>query len=179
MIELRQIFLLRHAKSSWAYPGLEDFDRPLNERGVKTAAAMGHYMSRQGLVPDMILCSPSARTLATLDGLKGGLGHALQSVAVDVNADIYEASYMDLLALLRGVDPERKRVLMIGHCPGIAHLAIRLTNGHGDAAALDKLAEKFPTCSLAVLNTSVTAWSDLDQGECRLSAFVRPSDFWD
>lgn len=179
MTKLRQIFLLRHAKSSWSHPGLEDFERPLNERGVKTAAAMGHYMSRQGLVPDMILCSPSVRTLATLEGLKGGLGHALQSVAVDINPRIYEASYMDLLTLLQGLGPDRNRVLLIGHCPGIAHLASRLANGQGDAAALDKLDEKFPTCSLAVLNTSVTDWSTLGQGDCRLSAFVRPADFWD
>lgn len=176
---MRQIFLLRHAKSSWALAGLEDFERPLNERGEKAAAAMGHYMSRQGLIPEIVLCSPALRTRETLEGLKGGLGHALAKVPVDFNDAIYEASFIDLLTVLRGVDKEYKRILMIGHCPGIAHLATILADGHGDAKALAKLAEKYPTGSLAVLHAGVGEWDELGQASCSLTSFVRPSDFWD
>ena len=55
--------LLRHAKSSWADPGLDDFDRPLSERGENAAPRMGAYMAKHGIVPELILSSPSARTL--------------------------------------------------------------------------------------------------------------------
>ncbi len=179
MTKVRQIFLLRHAKSSWAHAGVEDFERPLNERGIKAAAAMGHYMSRQGLLPDIVLCSPARRTRETLDGLKGGLGHVLAKVPVDFTDAIYEASFLDLLTALRGIDKEHKRVLMIGHCPGIAHLASILVDRQGDAKALAKLDDKFPTCALAVLNTGVKDWEELGQASCSLADFVRPTDLWD
>ena len=179
MTELRQIFLLRHAKSSWDHPSLDDFERPLNERGIKAAAAMGHYMSRQGLVPNIVLCSPSKRTRETLDALKGGMGHALAHVPIDFNDGIYEANFMDLLAILRGVDNEYKKILMIGHCPGIANVATLLADKQGDARALAKLDEKFPTCSIAVLNTGIKDWLELGQASCSLGAFIRPTDLWD
>lgn len=176
---MRRLFLLRHAKSSWAHSTLEDFERPLNERGIKAAAAMGHYMSRQGLLPEIVLCSPSRRTRETLDGLKGGLGHVLAKVPVDYNDAIYEASFIDLLTVLRGVDREYKTILMIGHCPGIAHLSTMLVDGQGDAKALAKLDDKFPTGSLAVLNSVIKEWDELGQASCSLAAFIRPTDLWE
>ena len=59
--------LLRHAKSSWANPGQQDFDRPLNERGLEAAPRMGAFMAEHGIAPDLVLCSPSVRTRQTLD----------------------------------------------------------------------------------------------------------------
>ena len=68
------LFLLRHAKSSWADPGLDDYERPLAKRGVNAGAEMGKYLKRQKLRPDLILCSGAVRTRATLELVLAELG---------------------------------------------------------------------------------------------------------
>src|SRR5690349_1589139 len=61
----RRILLLRHAKSAWDEPGLDDFDRPLAARGRRAAAVMGVYLRDEKLVPDLVLCSAARRAAET------------------------------------------------------------------------------------------------------------------
>ena len=62
---MKVLYLLRHAKSSWKDPTLEDFDRPLNKRGRSAAKTMGRHLHRNGLRPDLVLCSAARRTQET------------------------------------------------------------------------------------------------------------------
>src|SRR5262245_530195 len=64
---MRRLMLLRHAKSDWSSPGMQDRDRPLNRRGQTTAPKIGAYMARSALVPDLIICSPAKRTRETFE----------------------------------------------------------------------------------------------------------------
>ncbi len=75
--------LLRHAKSSWADPGLNDYERPLAKRGANAAAEIGKYLKRQKLRPDLILCSGAARTRATLELVLAELGSPAPEVRND------------------------------------------------------------------------------------------------
>lgn len=167
-----QLLLLRHAKSSWDEAGLDDFDRPLNPRGRRAARAMAQYLRKAALRPDMILCSAARRTRETYDILEP----ALEGIPVSFEADLYEAGRHDLLKRLHRLDDHLHTVMLIGHNPGLERLASALANGHGEAKPLARLAEKYPTGTLAVLEADIARWGALQDGACRLTGFVRPAD---
>ncbi len=167
---MRQIFLLRHAKSSWDDPTLDDFDRPLNQRGRKNAARMGKYLTEAAIRPSLILCSSARRTQETYDIIVS----KLKDVPTVVERRLYEATSGQILALLRQMDDLVPSVLVIGHNPGLESLALFLAMGRGPL--LDRLADKYPTGALATLETDISQWRDLDRASCRLTGFVRPAD---
>jgi phosphohistidine phosphatase len=169
---MRQLFLLRHAKSSWDDPGQDDFDRPLNARGRKAAGAMARHLRERGIRPAMILCSAARRTRETYEILSP----SIEGIPVAFEAELYEATRRDLVGRLRRLDDHLGSVLLIGHNPGLARLAAALCHGHGDSKALARLAEKYPTGTLATLETDIARWGALDDGTCRLTAFMRPAD---
>ncbi|MCM5555626.1 histidine phosphatase family protein [Pleomorphomonas sp. NRK KF1] len=166
-----RLFLLRHAKSPPAVSGQKDFDRPLTARGREAAPAVGRHMADEGYVPDLVLCSPSARTRETLDGVKPFLP---ERVAVDLVRDLYEASVGAMLKVIATHADRSENLLVVGHNPSIHRLASTLP-GEGDPALMKRLSAKFPTASLAVIEFS-GAWSDLGPGDGRLISFVTPAD---
>lgn len=169
---MRQIFLLRHAKSSWDDPALNDFDRPLNNRGRRNARALAAHFRRANIHPSVILCSAARRTRETYDILSP----SLEGIPISFEAELYEAAKHDLLERLRRLHDNLASVLLIGHNPGLERLASALSGGQGKATALARLAEKYPTGTLAVLETDIGHWGTLQDGCCRLTAFVRPAD---
>ncbi|WP_370678155.1 histidine phosphatase family protein [Pleomorphomonas sp. PLEO] len=166
-----RLFLLRHAKSPPALSGQKDFDRPLAERGRAAVAVVGRHMAKEGHVPDLVLCSPSARTRETLEELRPFLP---DHVAMDYVRDLYEASLGAMLKVIASHADSSERLLVVGHNPSIHRLATTLP-GEGDPGMLAQLEERFPTGSLAVIDFSV-AWRDVGPGSGRLVAFVTPAD---
>ena len=175
MIPLRNLYLLRHAKSSWDDPSLDDFDRPLNGRGRKAARRMAAHLAATGIRPALVLVSPARRTRATWDILSG----ALEGVPSAIEEGLYEAGKSELMDRLRHLDEHLTSVMLIGHNPGLERLAQGLCHGHGEETAVARLKDKFPTGTLAVLETDVDRWAKLAGGTCRLTAFVRPKDIGD
>ena len=169
---MKLLYLLRHAKSSWDDPDLDDFDRPLNKRGRKSAKAMAAFFRETGIAPETILCSPAKRTRETLKHLAPAVGQT----PVQLDRRIYEASYQTLLLCLADLPPEVKSVLLIGHNPGLERLALYLMSDHGHGPGAARLQDKYPTGSLAVLSAPASGWDDLQVGSCRLDDFVRPAD---
>src|SRR5215831_15132963 len=100
--------LLRHAKSSWDDPALEDFDRPLAKRGQTAAPRMGAYMQANGLMPDLVLCSPAVRARQTLDLLLSCLGGG---PTVVYEQAFYLAAPSVLLARIRKIDARIRHTL--------------------------------------------------------------------
>ena len=166
------LLLLRHAKSDWSNPGLGDFDRPLNKRGRKAAPLMGRYLRAEGLMPDLVLCSAARRAQETWELVAAELR---TEVPVKTLRSLYLAPPSRLMATLLRVPDAPQRVLLIGHNPGMEHLAALLTGG-GDPAARSRLLEKFPTAALALLRLEGAAWDALAPGGAVLERFVRPRD---
>ena len=166
----RQLFVLRHFKSSWDDPDVDDFDRPLAPRGQRDAAGMAGRLAAAGPVPELILCSPARRTRETLAAVLVGLGGAPMVQFVDA---LYGASAGELVALLRALPAGTGSVLLVGHNPGLQELVLRLA-GDGDGAARRQAEFKFPTGALATLDLGATAWADLAAGAARLDALVVP-----
>lgn len=172
---MKTLYLLRHAKSSWSDPSLDDVDRPLNRRGREAAAAMGAYCREHSIKPDVVLCSAAARARETLDVLDKARG---ESAPVRFQKSLYLASPSRMLAALRALDDRCSSAMLVGHEPDIRRLALDLVGG-GAPLAMRRLDAKFPTGALAVLTFPVDRWRAIAAGEGRLESFVRPRDFAD
>ncbi len=168
---MRELLLLRHAKSSRDDAGLSDVDRPLSGRGRKDAPRMGALMAARGWVPDHAIVSPALRTRQTWDMLRPALGN----IATRTDDTIYEAAPEAILAAIRSAPPRARRLIVIGHNPGLEGLAAILASAQSDEPALAALREKFPTGALARFAVEAE-WRDLDGGGARLTDFVRPQD---
>jgi phosphohistidine phosphatase len=171
---MRQLLLLRHAKSSWDDASLSDHSRPLNARGRMAAATMAERMRELGLVPDIVLVSSSRRTLQTLEALQPIEGGPI----VEVMDDLYLASWPQLLGALRAVPETARSALLLGHNPGMHELGLALMGPAGAAmggAYARRLAEGYPTGALAEF-TVAGAWSQLAEGGGRLVRFLAPRD---
>ena len=169
---MKILYLLRHAKSSWKDPSLEDFDRPLNGRGKRAAKRMGGYLDAEGLHPAAVLCSAAARTRQTLDLVQPALGDGAQ---IKVKKSLYLASPSRILEVLGSLEDSVPSAMVIAHNPGIQELALSLTGSAKDDT-LDLMKTKFPTAALAMLTSDAKRWSDLEPGTLHLEAFVRPKD---
>jgi phosphohistidine phosphatase len=162
---LKQLELLRHAKSSWADPDIADHDRPLNARGRAAAALVGRHMHEQTPPPDLVLCSTATRTRQTLQLLELGAG-----AQVRFEDELYGAGAAGLLARLKAVPATVGTVLLVGHNPGIEDLTRML-----DRDGLTSV-PKFPTAALAVLGFDIGAWNELDPGTGHVVGFFTPRD---
>ena len=166
---MRRLYLLRHAKSSWDDADLADFDRPLDARGERAAAAMAVYCRQIGLAPDRVLCSPSCRTRATWARLRAEIPD-LPAAAFPKAA--YEADRETLAGLLASAPADAASILLIGHNPGLQDLAVWLANG--PKALKDALAEKLPTGALVILDIDGDDWASLGEGEAAVVEVTAP-----
>ncbi|SHI84446.1 phosphohistidine phosphatase [Roseomonas rosea] len=167
---MRQLLLLRHAKSAWDDPALSDHARPLNARGRRAVAAMSAAMRGLGLRPELVLVSSSRRTLQTLEGL-GALDGPPRVEPMD---DLYLAPWTRLLDALREVPEGVGSVLLIAHNPGLHDLALNLAGPDGGMAG-GALAEAYPTGALAEFAVE-RPWSALGPDAARLVRFLQPRD---
>ena len=170
----RRLLLIRHAKSAWDRPGLDDHDRPLASRGRRAAAALGVYLADEGLVPDLVLSSSARRAKETWDGILRQLDPA-PPPPLQLDRALYMAPGEAIRRVVAGVDDAAKTVAVIGHEGGVDALARRLART-GDAVALKRLAEAFPTAAMAVLEGTLSSWRDLAPGALGLARLVRPKD---
>lgn len=148
------LVLVRHAKSDWGDPLLDDHDRPLNDRGVRDAPVMARRLSATGFRPDVILASTAVRARTTAEAFAAELG-----VAVSLDADLYGAPASTLLRAAAAT--RASAVVVVAHDPGMTVLAERLSGGGID---------HMPTCAVAVF-----AW---DEDEWDVATSVDP-DSWD
>ena len=172
---MRQLLLLRHAKSSWDDPALSDHARPLNARGRRAAAAIAEAMRDLGLAPDIVLVSSARRTLQTLEALTPFDDAAL----VEPMDALYLATWRRLLEAVQDVPETARSLLLIGHNPGMHELALALAGPAAMARGgpeLQRLAEGYPTGALAEF-TIAGLWRQLEPGGGRLVRFIQPRDF--
>ena len=168
---MKTLHLLRHAKSSWDQPGLPDFERPLAPRGRRAARKLAGHFRAAAISPELVLCSPSVRTRATLEPIRA----ELDDPTVRFPEALYAAGFETLLDIVHRVDPHVPSLLLIGHNPGLQLLALRLARS-GDPGNLRRLAEKFPTGALATIALDVGAWEEVGLVAGELVAYVVPRD---
>jgi phosphohistidine phosphatase len=163
------LHLLRHAKSSWDPPQLEDGDRPLAPRGERAARKLARHLAALRVAPDLVLCSSALRARQTLQLI----GPALPRTAdVLIEDGLYGAAGRDLLDRLRRVGAGAVEVMLVGHNPGIHDLALTL----GGNTAPESMIARFPTGALVSLRPRATAWEQLQPGSAEITRIVLPRD---
>jgi len=168
----KSLILLRHAKSSWNHPTLDDFDRPLNKRGERAAMIIGQYLEQEAVAPDLVLCSPARRTRQTWEIIRPFLP---PDTEFRKNDSIYLADAGRLLEILSECGDGGGLILLIGHNPGLENLASALCREQG-GDDLDRLHQKFPTGALAFIDLDIGRWADLAPGTGELKRFVTPRE---
>ena len=133
---------------------------------------MGQWLKRQKLRPDLALCSTAARVGETLTLIRPSLP---AGIAVVEKKKLYMALPREILAEIAKVGADVGTLMVIGHNPGIGSLAHWLA-GQGDAQDLQRIAEKFPTAAIAVLDFDVESWRDVDGETGTLRHFATPKD---
>ncbi|WP_346838132.1 histidine phosphatase family protein [Microbulbifer sp. SAOS-129_SWC] len=164
---MKKLTLIRHAKSSWADPALNDFERPLNKRGQRDLPAMARrvrdFYADAGLVPDRLLTSGALRALTTARALADAL--QLGSEQVLVQPELYAASCEALLQQLQRQSDRWRHLILVAHNPGLEDLACYLTH--------ERLA-KFPTAAVLHIHLGIAHWRELAESCGRVELFDYP-----
>jgi phosphohistidine phosphatase len=168
---MKTLYLLRHAKSSWDDPAIQDFQRPLADPGRQAAPRIGKYMKKQKLIPNAVLCSGARRAVETWELI----APSFDEPKVQIDDTLYMASPDAMLSWLRRLPADLGAVLMIGHNPGFEELAHRLCS-NGKKKAIKQMRKKFPAGALAVITFETDDWAQVGDGSGFLDRFVRPKD---
>lgn len=160
---MKNLIIIRHAKSSWDDPGLADFDRPLNKRGKRDAPLMGGLLRDRELYPDRIVSSPASRASKTARLIAEAVGY--DPGAIDFRDNLYLAGLPALVELVRGFDDTWGRVYLIGHNPELTELCNFLA---GEDIA------NIPTAGVAAIEFAVDSWAYVMAGAGRLAFFDYP-----
>ncbi len=159
----KRVYLLRHAKSSWKDPLLEDFERPLNKRGKHDAPLLGKRLLSSHVLPDLVVSSPAKRAAATAKIIAKEIGYPKKQIVYE--SAIYEADAATLLALLHRLENNVQQVLVCGHNPGLTMLAEYLGG---------ILIENIPTCGIVCIDFAVDVWQEIGEGQGTLVFFDYP-----
>ena len=164
---MKSLHLLRHAKSSWKDPGLNDHDRPLSKRG-QTAKMMAAYLRRAKIAPDLVICSTAMRALQTLDPI----AKAKKPPKIVLEREIYGGTQRALWEQLWNLPESANSVLLIGHNPALHNLALELA--HDDLNnLLPSTGGNFPTGAMASFRFD-GAWKALEPHGAVLASFITP-----
>ena len=145
----KELFVVRHAKSSWDDPTISDHDRPLNERGLRNAPDMGSRLSDRKFSPDALISSTALRARTTAEIIADSMNFPKDQIVFD--RALYHASATELQEYIGGLNDSHFSVMLFGHNPGMTSLV-----SHLFGLALDNL----PTCGVVHLNFSVESWAE-------------------
>lgn len=161
---MKHLFLVRHAKSSWADESLCDHERPLNARGESQLAPLGKALKAAGALQGEIYCSNATRALATLEG---AMPEPVMPEHWHTQSELYTFDYRRLIAWLKERE-EDAQVMLVGHNPALLELAQWL---------LKQPPEQLPTASFIHIRLSIKDWHQLDRGKGKLVALMTPQDY--
>jgi phosphohistidine phosphatase len=163
---MKKLYLVRHAKSSWDNITMDDFDRPLNDRGEKDAPHMAKLLKHRDITPDRMITSTANRALSTCRAFAKVFDFDKKKIIAEKK--LYHASSDTILKVLESL-PEHKDkedvVFLFGHNPGITEFANELLN-----IAIDNI----PTCGIVEATLAIDQWNDISFGCGKLVSFDYP-----
>ncbi len=176
-----RLYILRHAKSSWALPGISDFDRGLNNRGTKDIKKIARSMIAHSYFPDQIYSSSSNRTSTTIREIKD---HILENIPetesspqmpIEYADCLYSGTLDNYLNVMRAHPDNRHSLMLVGHNPTCHSLASSLI-ADGVDSAIAALDYNFPTGALAVIDLNSDKWADVSEKNGYLRNFILPRE---
>jgi phosphohistidine phosphatase len=161
--------LLRHAKSDWGHSDKRDFDRGLNDRGIRGAQVIGAHIREHGVKWDKVIASPAERCRLTL-------ANALPEHTPEWDERLYLAGTDTIMDVLREKGGDARAVLLSGHNPGLGDMLFELVAPKNENDLYDEAKVKFPTAAYAVFELDIDDWADLRDDCGVLAHFARPRD---
>ena len=162
---MKTLFIIRHAKSSWDASNVDDFDRPLNERGKTDAPRMGKRFKEKDIHPDLMLSSPAKRALSTAKKIAKVLKYPKDNIKADRR--LYHADEETILTVVKELKDNRNVVMVFGHNPGLTEFVNSLMDGSQDI-------DNIPTCGVVAFQFSIEHWADVDWGKGKMLFFDYP-----
>lgn len=163
-----ELLILRHGKSSWSDPSLDDYDRPLKKRGRQNARSMGHYIRNMDLLPELMISSTAKRAAATAKRVARASG--FEEAAIIWERNLYHAGVETWLRYLSKIPNKIDRAMIVGHNPGLEDLLCHLCGGAVPRPPDGKL---IPTATLAVLDVE-QPWLGIGHDRATLRFITRP-----
>lgn len=160
---MKTLLVMRHAKSSWSDGSLSDFERPLNERGLRDAPRMGQLLVEEGLHVDAIVSSSAVRARTTAELISGEFPDV---PAIVPHEHLYHAPATTWETEIRRLPDDADCVLIIGHNPGLQMLVAVLSGEH----------HSLPTATIACFRFPIDRWSDATPGRAEFVAIWRPKE---
>jgi phosphohistidine phosphatase len=168
-IDMKTLYLVRHAKSSWTDPSLADFHRPLNKRGRRDAPAMGQRLAENKIKVDAIWSSPALRAVQTAELLAPSL--KVPRKCIEQHERLYTSSIKDLFAEISTCSDTIQALLVIGHNPVMTELADLLVN-HDHTPEFTRI----PTCGVVALELQCPSWNEIQGSTGQLLFFDFPKN---
>lgn len=160
--------VVRHAKSSWDYPELSDFERPLSARGRRDAPLMAAILRDLPERPDVVVTSSAVRAVTTARVMAQILDLPMHDMIIS-NA-LYDATADELIALMREMDDAFRCVMIVGHNPALT----QFVNIVGDTEL-----ENVPTCGIVTLSLpSLRGWRDIGVRTANVRSFDYPRKYY-
>jgi phosphohistidine phosphatase len=160
---VKKLVLIRHAKSDWNV-GVDDYNRPLNERGRKDAPNIGKHLKAINLLPDKIVSSSAERAINTARLIANGVGFPLSEIIE--TRELYHASHLSILKQVNHTKNDVNTLFIVGHNPGISDFLSYLVDEDYE----------LKTCCVAEISLLVPDWSSLFKGTCVLKQYISPRE---
>ena len=162
---MKNLYLIRHAKSDWSDGSHSDFDRGLNKRGEKAIFTMAHVLKEKKIIPDLILSSSAKRTTLTSQGLAKELGYSGKIKYMDA---LYLSEPETVYELIKEVDNTIDTLFVVGHNPETTELSNML---------IDDYIDNVPTLGIVGLNLGIQKWRKFKIDKYSLEFFIYPKMF--
>jgi phosphohistidine phosphatase len=160
---MKTIYLVRHAKSSWKYPNLDDFERPLNKRGRKSAPFMGTILKKLKVAPDLIVSSPANRAAMTARIIADKISYPLDNIRY--SESMYEFSANALIDVVEHLDDGVNKAMLVGHNPALTDMANYIGN---------KPISNIPTSGVFCVELDISSWEKISEHCGKLKFFEFP-----
>ncbi len=160
---MKELILVRHAKSSWSNPGLADRDRPLNKRGNRDAPIMASFLRSKNIIPDILKSSPANRAYSTAEYFSEEFESELKDF--EKYQDLYFGSENDWLFLIQNTDEKYSFPVFFSHNPTITYFSNQFTENY---------IENVPTCGVIHLKSEADYWKDLSFHNTKVIATYFP-----
>lgn len=164
---MKTIILVRHAKSSWENPSLDDFDRPLNKRGKRDAPFMGKKLKERNILPDAIVSSQAKRARKTAKEIAKAIGYPKKRIVF--HEELYHADATDLLSLVKKLDNGIKTVMLFGHN--------NTFNEFAELLLAQNPVYNIPTTGVYSIGFSVDRWEKVSAGKGESNFFDYPKRY--
>jgi len=164
---MKQLFLVRHAKSDKSMLSLADIDRPLNERGYSDSHTVAKQLKAELQNPVLIISSPAIRAWSTAMVFAGELKYDIEKIVVD--RELYETSVSDYLKVIAKQNDEYRTILIFGHNPTISEVHAKLNSS--------SLLDDMPTSAISIFQLETDNWSEIANCKKTFKRMLIPADY--